>query len=105
MHIYIYIHIINAQGNNLRLNEKKTCELILCSKNTKTSSLPAPSTSISRSPTMNVLGVMLDSHLNFGEHIDYVMSSGAQSMYALTVLKSHGMSKVELSKVCRATLI
>ena len=46
---------------------------------------------------MNVLGVMLDSHLNFGEHIDYVISSGAQSMYALKMLKSHGMSKVEHS--------
>ena len=48
---------------------------------------------------------MLDSHLNFGDHIDYVISSGAQSVFALNMLKSHGMSKVELSKVCRATLI
>ena len=48
---------------------------------------------------------MLDSHLNVGDHIDYVIASGAQSMYALKMLKSYEMSKVELSNLCRATLI
>ena len=54
---------------------------------------------------MNVLGVVLDSHLKFTDHIDNALSSGAQSMYDLNMLKSHGMRKAELSNVCRATLI
>jgi hypothetical protein len=54
---------------------------------------------------MNILGVVLDTHLTFAHHIDKVVSAGAQSLYALKTLKAHGLNKIELSNVCRATLI
>src|ERR1051325_9029693 len=94
-----------AHNNNLRLNEQKTSEIILCGKRTKLNSLPPLNAKLTRSSTMNILGVILDAHLTFAHHIDKVVSAGAQSLYALKTLKAHGLNKIELSNICRATLI
>ena len=38
-------------------------------------------------------------------YIDNLVSASGQSLYALKVLKAHGLKGIELSGVCRATMI
>ena len=54
---------------------------------------------------MNVLGVTTTNRLGINEHIDNLVSSASQSLYALKTLKSHGLPMNELSTVCRSTLV
>ena len=38
-------------------------------------------------------------------HVSNLVSSSSQNLYALRVLKAHGLHQTELSNVCRATLL
>ena len=55
--------------------------------------------------TLKVLGVTLGSHLSASEHIHRVISDSAQSLYALCVLRHHGMNDVGLQTVFRAVVV
>lgn len=94
-----------AKNNNLCLNSQKTQELIIVKKGIKQISLPLPFPSIQRVTNLKVLGIHLDSHLNFNEHIKTLLIAGAQSLYALKTLREHGLKGEKLFQVCRATLI
>ena len=54
---------------------------------------------------MNILGVSLSKTFSFNVHIDNVLSQAAQSMYALRVLRSHGLTGESLWDVTRATTL
>ena len=52
-----------------------------------------------------LLGIVLDHHLLFTPHVTKTLAQGAQSAYALKVLKFHGLSMESLDTVCMATLV
>ena len=60
---------------------------------------------IKRVEELKILGVTLSRTLYFDVHIDKIISQTAQSMYALRVLRAHGLKGDSLWDVSRATLV
>ena len=40
---------------------------------------------------MNVLGVLIQNYLSFRDQVDHLVRQSAQTMYALGILKNHGL--------------
>lgn len=92
-----------CQENNLNLNVDKTKELIVSKKSCNTKLVP--NTGLDRVDNLKVLGVIVDKHLNFNSHVEYVISRAAQSLYAMKKIQSHGLKGKELETVFRATTL
>ena len=54
---------------------------------------------------MKVLGVFIQDNLSFGEHVDHLVAQGAQTLYALRILKHHGLNGPNLWTVANSTLL
>ena len=89
------------------LNKSKSAEIIFFQntriKNTcKTiSTIPG----INRVEEINILGVILADCFTMNSHINEVCSSAAKSLYAIKLMKSHGMDIVSTTDVFHATVI
>jgi hypothetical protein len=97
-----------ATTNNLKLNTNKSHELIVCSRRKdkdRENTVPPAISSVVRVESLNILGVTIQKNLSMCDHVNAIVSAGAQSLYALKVLKAHGMPAKPLSDVCRATLV
>jgi len=51
------------------------------------------------------LGVIFTNSLSVAEHVHAVISSSAQTLYALRVLRAHGMDDVSLQTIFRSVVI
>jgi len=60
----------------------------------------AAAAGVARDFALKVLGVTLSSNLSASDHIRRVISDSAQSLYALRVLRHHGMNDA-----CRAVVV
>jgi len=60
---------------------------------------------VARDFTLKILGVTLSSQLSASDHIRRVISNSAQSLYALRVLRYHGLSDVGMQTVFRAVVV
>ena len=100
-------HIENwATANNLILNRKKSVELIFQdSKSRKHPTLPDPIPDIPRVKTHVMLGVTVSNDFRFGDHVTKILTSVSQSLYALRILKSHGMPSHSLHNVFKSTCL
>ena len=58
-----------------------------------------------RVSSLRVLGVVISSDLGISAHLDQVLSSCASSMYALRVLRNHGLQPQSLHEVIKMTTI
>jgi len=93
-----------AANNNLRLNPQKSSEIIF--KHQRSHFTDPPLTNgLARVFSMKILGVTLQSNMLMTEHVHTLVSKSAQSLYALKLLKSNGLSPSLLSTVCNATLL
>src|SRR6218665_1801331 len=93
-----------AMENNLCLNPNKTKEFIVIRKRRKSitcSLLIVPRAS--HVSTIRILGVTISSDLGMGQHLDEVLATCAFSMYALRVLRSHGLPPSAIHEVARMT--
>ena len=94
-----------ASDNNLTLNVSKSREMIIRGP----SILPDfPSISfqfLARVSALEVLGVSFSDCLDFSKHFKVVCARAARSIYALKVLRAHGLQGANLWQVCRATTI
>ena len=54
---------------------------------------------------LKTLGVTFSDRLDFSEHFRTVCSRAAGSMYALRVLRAHGLQGKDLWQVCEATTV
>jgi len=82
-----------AAANNLKLNVSKSKEIISQNSRRRTAeTLPQPLPDISRQNVLKILGVTITNHLSASEHIRRIISDSAQSLYALRVLRHHGMT-------------
>jgi hypothetical protein len=83
-----------------------TLEMIVY-PNERKRSMGAPVASlpdICRVDSIKVLGVIIQNNLSMKLHVSAVCQSTAQSLYALKVLKAHGLDKQTMFFVCRATV-
>jgi len=95
-----------AAENNLKLNVSKTREIVFQNSRRRTVVTP-PSMlpGISRENTLKILGVKISSHLSASDHLRHVISESAQTLYALRVLRHHGMTEAGLHAVFRAVVV
>jgi hypothetical protein len=93
-----------ASVNNLRLNPTKSTEMVIRSGR-NASQPPPPLPSISRVKQMEILGVTIQDNLGMDAHTRAVVGSACQNLYALKILKAHGLPTASLYNVCQATLV
>ena len=60
---------------------------------------------IARVTSLKVLGVTVTEKLSVAEHVDDVIEACARSMYAISVLRSHGMCASLLQQVFQSVVI
>jgi len=67
--------------------------------------LPPPLPDITRESSLKILDVAFSNNLSASDHIRLVVSESAQTLYALRVLRYHGLSDVGLQEVFRAVVL
>jgi hypothetical protein len=94
-------------ANNLNLNRKKSQEIVFYKPYTRAMKIPMipEMPGIPRVKSIKVLGVTLAGNFSFEEHVTSVLTDSARSLYALRILRQHGMSVADLHKVYQATVI
>ena len=99
-------HINNwASTNNLKLNRAKSYEMIVRSKTNKNFHPPPPTLDIERVRSLKILGVTINDTLQMTDHVQNTVAKSSQSLYALKILKAHGLSNMSLFRACRSLLI
>jgi len=87
-----------ALANNLRLNKAKCVEIVFTDSCRKPQICQPPTIpDIQRVTSVSILGVTISNRLSVSEHVQSVISKCAQSMHALKILRSHGMSSDALN--------
>ena len=94
-----------ATRNNLKLNESKTQVMIVRRPRFPVSDLPPPILGLHYVTSLKVLGVYFSEKLDFSTHVNNIVSKIARSMYALRVLKAHGLQGPQLWEVTQATAV
>ena len=97
-----------AVKNNLRVNVAKYMEVVFFDKRSRKSGKiipPPPLPGIKRVNTVKILGVTLSDDLSVDDHVHAVISSAAQTLHALRVLRGHGMDDAALQSVFRAVVV
>ena len=96
-----------AASNNLKLNCSKSKEIVFTArgKRGKTALPPSPCLNIERVSSHRVLGVIRNNRLTATDHVDQLLSSCSSLLYALRVLRSHGIPSTSLQDGFRATIV
>jgi len=66
---------------------------------------PPPLPNMTRGTTLKVLGVTFTATLSASDRVRRVISDSAQSLYALRVLRHHGLGEAGLQTVFRAIVV
>ena len=90
-----------ASDNNLTLNVSKSREMIIRGPRIPPDfpSIPPPVPDLARVSALEVLGVSFSDRLDFSEHFKVICAKAARSMYALKVLRAHGLQGANLWQV------
>jgi hypothetical protein len=96
-----------AAENNLRLNCSKSQEIIFQARGACGAAvqLPPACPGITRVHSLMALGVVINDRLTATDHVSGVLASCSSSLYALHVLRHHGVSASSLQDVFRATVL
>jgi len=95
-----------AAYNILNLNISKSSEIIFTpSYQRRKTPLPATIPGIIRSDHITILGVVFSSTLKFSQHVVYILSKAATTIFALRTQRVHGMAQASLHDICKARLI
>ena len=94
-----------AEANNLQLNRNKSQEIVFFRQGSRTKQDVPELPGIPRVSSIKVLGVTISDKFSVEEHVANVISSSARSLYALRLLRSHGMRSEHLQLVFQATII
>ena len=94
-----------ASSNNLKLNRAKSQEMIICSSKKFKRDTVILLPEIARVNSIKILGVTLDENLSVKTHVAEVCQTAAQSLYAIKLLKSHGLDTLSFFDVCCATVV
>ena len=94
-----------SSENNLTLNHSKSSEIIFTSRRSNLVTLPPPVNDIPRVTEIISLGVTLSANLGVTAHVHDVVTRSAQSLYALRIMRAHGMKSEALHAVFQATTL
>ena len=95
-----------ALANNLTLNIAKSQEILFSDKRRKEKfSAPAKIAELKRVQTIKILGVTVTNGLSVSPHVHSVIASCVQTLYALRVLRAHGLCDSALQTVYRAVVV
>ena len=88
-------------------NVTKSCEMIVRRPRFAADdpAIPPPVSGLVLVTSLKTLGVTFSDRLDFSEHFRTVCSRAAGSMYALRVLRAHGLQGKDLWQVCEATTV
>ena len=93
-----------ASENKLSLNKSKSQEIIFRKPRSRGTTDVPIIPGIQRVNSLKIIGVTLCSNFSMQDHVSSVISSSAQSLYALRVLRSHGFGDQSLQTVFQATV-
>jgi len=93
-----------ASSNNLQLNRAKSVEIVFVPPRSRRAAvIPAPAVpDIPRVESIKALGVTLSRKLSVAQHVDQLLVSCSQSMFALRTLRHHGLPTDALHTVFQA---
>ena len=95
-----------AATNNLSLNRTKSKEIIFIDPRRKRQFVVPPSLpEIVRVTSVKILGVSITDSLSACDHVRGVISNSAQTLYALRVLRTHGMNAMALQAIFRSVVV
>jgi len=92
-----------AAENNLRLNRDKTKEMVFTSSRKRM--LPPPCPGIERVTSLRILGVIVNDRMTAADHVTMLLSLCSSLLYAMTVLRTHGIPATSLHDIFRATVV
>jgi len=95
-------HSAWASQRNLKLNIAKTAEIVFVRRRGKA---PLPTPGINRVNSLKILGVLVDDHLTFQEHISQTINSCSQSLFALRTMRQHGLDNKSLHQIFTAKIL
>ena len=90
-----------AGRNNLVLNKSKTKEIIIRKPRMKQPP-PSPTPGITRVSSLKILGVTFQDNLSMQQHVDGLIVEASNMLYAMNILRSHGMPQAQLYEVFRS---
>jgi len=96
-----------AMLNNLKLNSNKSSEIIFTDNRRRRRDISGPELlpGIVRSHSLKILGVDIADDFSVTEYVRRLTTSSAQTIYALRVLRSHGLNDADLQQVYRSTVV
>ena len=97
-----------ATANNLLLNHSKSAEIIFTRPRLNQivkNSLPHPVLGIPRVSSIKLLGVTISENLSVSDHVRATIGSCAQSLYALRMLRAHGLDSHSVQTVYNAIVM
>ena len=80
-----------------------TREMIICKR--RPVILPPPTVGIERVTSMKKLGVTIQSNLSMKDHVDKLMAKSSNMIYAMNILRNHGMQGRELQQVYNSKIL
>jgi hypothetical protein len=92
-----------AERNNLRLNSSKSREMLIVRRGKIEP--PVLIHNVERVTSMRILGVTIQDNLRTTLHVSELLSACSRSLYALRILRSHGLPPEALHEVARATSV
>jgi len=96
-----------ATNNNLKMNHSKSKELLFAArgKSKVPIQLPTPCMNIERVSSLRVLGVIVNDKLTAEDQVKNILTSCTSLLYALRVLRGHGLPDQSMHDIYRAIII
>jgi len=96
-----------AERNNLRLNCAKTKETVFRAKGKPgcTAQISRPCDGTERVSSLTTLGIVINDRLTAADHVSSLLTSCSRLLYALRVLRNHGIPAASTSDVFRLTVL
>jgi len=98
-----------AEQNNLKPNCSKSTEVIFRDNrrrrhHTAAALEPAPMPGIARNSFLKMLGINIENNFSIAQHVQHLVAASTQSLYAMRVLRTHGLDDDALQHIFRARL-
>ncbi len=95
-----------SSDNNMKVNSKKTKELVISFKKTKPDlpMLMCKDNEIERVQTFKILGVHLSDDLTWREHVEHIHARASPRLYYLRQLKRSGVSNKDLTMYYKSVI-
>jgi len=99
-------HITDWAASNLSLNLSKSEEIVFVDKRKK-HKINTPDTldGLTRVQHIKILGVTFTNSLSVTLHVQHLATSNAQILYALKILRAHGLCRMAIQAVFRSVIL